>query len=109
MSEVEQRLSQAGIVLPVPLALLASYLPSTTIGSACYISGQLSADQSGGIKGIVGDSLSLEDGQRAARLCGINLIAQIKNACSGDFDRLKRITKLNGFVQAGQTFLIYQL
>jgi enamine deaminase RidA (YjgF/YER057c/UK114 family) len=104
MSEIEQRLSQVGIVLPVPLTPLAAYIPSTLIGSACYISGQLSTDQSGGIKGIVGDDLSLEDGQRAAQLCGINLIAQMKAACAGDFDRLKRIAKLNGFVQAGGDF-----
>ena len=104
MFEVEARLTAAGIVLPVPVAPVANYVPFVRSGSLVHISGQVSLDPSGGVKGVVGVDVDLEVAQSAARLCGINLIAQMKAACEGDLDRLVRVVKLGGFVQAGPDF-----
>ena len=104
MSEVEARLTAAGIVLPVPVAPVANYVPFVRSGSLVHISGQVSVDAAGGVKGVVGVDVDLEAARAAARLCGINLIAQMKAACEGDLDRLVRVIKLGGFVQAGPDF-----
>lgn len=104
MSEVEQRLTAIGVVLPAPNAPVANYVPFVRSGSLVYISGQVSIDANGGIKGIVGDEIDLEAGKAAAFLCGINLIAQMRAAVDGDLDRVKRVVKLGGFVQAGPGF-----
>lgn len=104
MSKVEQRLAAAGITLPEPVAPIANYVPFVRVGDLVHISGQVSLDASGGITGTVGLDVDLETAQRAARLCGINLIAQMRAACDGDLDRVKRVVKLGGFVQAGPDF-----
>jgi enamine deaminase RidA (YjgF/YER057c/UK114 family) len=104
MSEVEARLTAAGIVLPVPVAPVANYVPFVRSGALVHISGQVSVDAAGGVKGTVGVEVDLEAARAAARLCGINLIAQMKAACEGDLDRLVRVVKLGGFVQAGPDF-----
>ncbi len=104
MSEVEIRLSAAGVTLPVPVAPVANYVPFVRSGSLIHISGQVSLDAAGGMKGVVGVDVDLEAAQVAARLCGINLLAQMKAACDGDLDRVVRVVKLGGFVQAGPDF-----
>ena len=104
MSQIEDRLAELGITLPEPNAPVANYVPYVLQGSLLYISGQVSTDASGGIKGVVGEDIDAEMAKRAARLCGINLIAQMKAACDGDLDRVVRVVKLNGFVQAGPDF-----
>jgi enamine deaminase RidA (YjgF/YER057c/UK114 family) len=104
MSKVEQRLSAAGITLPEPVAPIANYVPFVKTGNIVHISGQVSLDAGGGITGTVGVDVDLETAQRAARLCAINLIAQMKAACDGDLERVKRVAKLGGFVQAGPDF-----
>jgi enamine deaminase RidA (YjgF/YER057c/UK114 family) len=104
VSEVEQRLSAAGVVLPQPVSPVANYVPFVRSGGLIYISGQVSLDAGGGIRGVVGEDVDLETAQAAARLCGLNLIAQMKAACEGDLDRVTRVVKLGGFVQAGPTF-----
>ena len=104
MSDVETRLAAAGVVLPVPVAPVANYVPFVRSGALVHISGQVSLDASGGVKGVVGTDVDLEAAQGAARLCGINLIAQMKAACDGDLDRVARVVKLGGFVQAGPDF-----
>ena len=104
MSEVESRLAAAGVTLPVPVAPVANYVPFVRSGSLVHISGQVSLDASGGVKGVVGADVDLEAAQGAARLCGINLLAQMKAACDGDLDRVIRVVKLGGFVQAGPDF-----
>jgi enamine deaminase RidA (YjgF/YER057c/UK114 family) len=104
MSEVESRLAAAGVTLPVPVAPVANYVPFVRSGTLVHISGQVSLDTSGGIKGVVGADVDLEAAQGAARLCGINLLAQMKAACDGDLDRVIRVVKLGGFVQAGPDF-----
>ncbi|HEY8571335.1 RidA family protein [Phenylobacterium sp.] len=104
MSEVEARLSGLGITLPRPNPPVANYVPFVRAGDLLHISGQVSVDASGGIKGVVGEDVDAERAREAARLCGINLIAQMKAACDGDLGRVVRVVKLNGFVQAGPGF-----
>jgi enamine deaminase RidA (YjgF/YER057c/UK114 family) len=104
MSKIDQRLAQLGIVLPALTPPVANYVPSVRSGNLVHISGQLSLDASGGIKGVVGEAVDVEQAIAAARLCGINLIAQFKAACEGDLERLVRVVRLGGFVQAGPGF-----
>lgn len=103
MSTPEDRLADRGIELPAPMAAVANYVPFVISGSQLFISGQVSAGPDGLVKGRLGENMSLEEGQVAARLCGINLIAQCK-AALGDLGRLKRVVKLGGFVNAHPDF-----
>jgi enamine deaminase RidA (YjgF/YER057c/UK114 family) len=105
MSKVEERLKAIGIELPQPVAPVANYVPYVRSGNLVTISGQISIAADGGIKGTVGVDVDLETAQKAARLCGINLLAQMKAACDGDLDRVVRVVKLGGFVQAGPDFI----
>ncbi|UAL08961.1 RidA family protein [Caulobacter segnis] len=105
MSKVEERLKAIGVELPQPVAPVANYVPFVRSGNLVHISGQISLDASGGVKGTVGVDVDLETAQAAARLCGINLLAQMKAACDGDLDRVVRVVKLGGFVQAGPDFI----
>jgi enamine deaminase RidA (YjgF/YER057c/UK114 family) len=104
MTTVEERLAALGIALPQPVAPVANYVPFVRSGSLVHISGQISIDAEGGIKGVVGEDVDLERGIAAARLCGVNLIAQMKAACDGDLLRVRRVVKLGAFVQAGPDF-----
>ena len=104
MTSPQDRLTALGIVLPAPVAPIANYVPFVRQGALVHISGQVSLDSGGGIKGVVGEDVDLDRAIVAARLCGINLIAQMKSACDGDLDRVRRIIKLGGFVQAGSNF-----
>ena len=104
MSDVEARLSALGISLPAPVAPVANYVPFVRIGNLVHISGQVSLDANGGIKGTVGTEVDMDTAVAAARLCGINLLAQMKMATGGDLDKVVRVVKLGGFVQAGPEF-----
>lgn len=92
------------IVLPEPVLPVANYVPFVRSGPVIYVSGQVSVDASGGVRGIVGEDLDLAAGRAAARLCAINLVSQFNRACDGDLGRVRRIVKLGGFVQAGPSF-----
>lgn len=102
---VEARLKELNLVLPTPPAPVASYVPFVVTGKQVYISGQVTLTPEG-LKyvGTVGKELSLEDGKAAARLCGLNVIAQAKAACGGDLERVKRIVKVTVFVNAIPSF-----
>jgi enamine deaminase RidA (YjgF/YER057c/UK114 family) len=104
MSQIEDRLAELGITLPAPNAPVANYVPFVRVGDLIHISGQVSLDAQGGIKGVVGEDVDLAAGQAGARLCGLSLIAQMKAACDGHLGRVKQVIKLNGFVQAGPGF-----
>lgn len=104
MLHIANRLAQLGITLPKPTASLANYVPFTRSGRIVQVSGQVSRLGDTVIKGTVGTDLTLEQGQAAARLCAINLIAQFRAACGGDLDRVVRVLRLGGFVQVGPTF-----
>jgi enamine deaminase RidA (YjgF/YER057c/UK114 family) len=105
MSNTESRLKDLGINLPTPPAPVASYVPFVTSGNLVFVSGQipLAAD---GLKyvGKLGADIALEDGKAAARLCAVNLLAQLKAACGGDLDRARRCVKLGVFVNATPDF-----
>lgn len=103
--KIDARLKELDITLPAPPAPVASYVPFVVSGHHVFISGQVTLD-SGGLKyvGIVGKNLSAEEGKDAARLCAINAIAQIKAACGGDLDRVKRVVKVTVFVNAVREF-----
>ena len=96
----EAKLKELGITLPEAPAPAANYLPFVQVGDIVYVSGQISANENGLITGKLGDGMSTEEGAAAARVCAINLLAQVKAACGGDLDRLLRVVKLTGFVNS---------
>ncbi|HEX4160647.1 MAG TPA: RidA family protein [Rhizomicrobium sp.] len=98
---IDARLKELEIVIPAAPAPVASYVPFVIAGNLVFISGQVTAAPDG-LKyvGAVGDELSLEDGRAAARLCALNVIAQLKAALDGDLDRVKRCVRLGVFVNA---------
>ncbi len=101
---IENRLSELGITLPQAAAPVASYVPSVEAGGLLHISGQISFAEDGSlIKGRLGEDMELEDGQQAARRCGIMLLAQVR-AALGSLDRVQRIVKLGVFVNSAPTF-----
>ena len=102
MSEnIAARLKELGITLPAAPAPVASYVPFVRSGNLVFISGQVTATPDG-LKylGPVGSELSLEDGRAAARLCALNVVAQLNAALDGNLDRVKRCVKLGVFVNA---------
>lgn len=101
---VAARLKELGIELPAPAAAVANYVPFVRSGDLLHIAGQLSNDASGGIKGTVGADVDMARAVAGARLCGVNLLAQMSAALDGDLERVVRIVKLGGFVQAGPDF-----
>lgn len=104
MSRIETRLAELNLVLPEPVAPVANYAPFVIAGNLVFISGQVSIGPDGLIAGKVGAELSIDDGVQAAHACGVNLIAQLKAACSGDLDRVRRFVKLGGFVNCNPGF-----
>ncbi|PZQ61422.1 MAG: hypothetical protein DI570_12495 [Phenylobacterium zucineum] len=105
MPAVEARLAELGLVLPELVAPVANYVGWVRHGDLVHVSGQLSTGAGGGVKGVVGVDVDVPTAQDAARLCGLNLIAQFRAACDGDLDRVRRVVKLGGFVQAGPDFI----
>lgn len=105
MSKIEARLKELAITLPTPPAPVASYVPYVVTGNLAFISGQVTVTPEG-LKyvGKVGADLSLEDGKEAAKVCAINLLAQLKAACGGDLERVRRCVKLGVFVNATPDF-----
>ena len=101
----EQNLEKLGIALPTPLAPVANYVPYTNAGTLYSISGQVPIkDGEMPYVGKVGVDISEDDGYQAARLCGINIIAQINGICGGDLSRVRKIVKLGGFVNCADGF-----
>ncbi|MCF6274776.1 MAG: RidA family protein [Robiginitomaculum sp.] len=99
MNTIERRLQELGLTLPEPVAPVANYVPYVASGNQVFISGQVSVTADGDlITGRLGEDLTVERGQEAARACGLNLIAQMKSACGGDLSKVKRVVKLGGFV-----------
>lgn len=102
---IDARLKQLGIDLPQAPKPAANYVPFVIVGSLVFCAGQVPV-WNGEVcfKGRVGDGLSVDDGYQAARLCGLNLIAQAKAAAAGDLDRVRRVVKLGGFVACAAGF-----
>ena len=93
MSAIEARLAELGITLPDAPAPAANYVPFVVQGNTVYVSGQISNDANGFIKGKLGDDMDTAAGAAAAKSCAISLLAQLKAACGGDIDRLVRVVK----------------
>ena len=98
---VEKKLGELGITLGNPAAPSANYIPFVRTGNLLMISGQICFDSQGKLvaKGQLGGGVSLEDGQKAARACAINVLAQVKVAL-GDLDKVVRVVRLGGFVNS---------
>ncbi len=108
MSAIETKLAELGVTLPdvghAPKAA-GNYLPFVTVGDMVYVSGQISQDDNGPVRGVVGADFTLEQGAEAAKLCAISLLTQLKVAVDGDMDRLVQVVKLTGFVNSTPDFV----
>ncbi|PID36423.1 MAG: hypothetical protein CR993_04970 [Rhodobacterales bacterium] len=104
MSKYENRLAELGITLPDAPAPAANYVPYVVTGNLVHVSGQIPFDNGELILGKLGADMDAETGAKAAKACAIGLIAQVKAACGGDLDRLKRVIKLTGFVNSTADF-----
>ena len=96
----ENKLQDLGVQLPEAPAPAANYVPFVQVGNIVYVSGQISTGPDGLIKGKLGEDMTTHQGAEAAKVCAINLLAQVKAACDGDLDRLVRVVKLTGFVNS---------
>ena len=103
---VEKRLAELGVVLHTPPAPVANYVGFVRTGNLLFVSGQVCIDGEGKLaaKGKLGGGVSLEEGQNAARVCAINLLAQLK-AALGDLDKVARVVRIGGFVNSTPDFL----
>lgn len=101
---INQKLTELGLSLPDAPAPAANYVPYVITGNLVFVSGQISQDENGLIKGKLGSDMATEDGAKAASRCALSLLAQAKAACGGDLSRLKRVIKLTGFVNSTADF-----
>ena len=102
---IEAKLQALGITLPTPMPPIANYVPFVVSGDLVVVSGQVPAvDGKIAVTGKVGDGLTIEQGQHAARLCFINLLVHLKAACGGDLDRVRQVIRLGGFIAAPAVF-----
>jgi len=104
MSVIETKLAELGVSLPDAPAPAANYVPYVIAGDMVYVSGQISANADGMIKGKLGADMDAAAGAAAAQLCAVSLLAQLKAACGGELDRLERVVKLVGFVNSTADF-----
>src|SRR5262245_31682072 len=101
---IDARLTELGLTLPAAPNPVANYVPFLVAGDLLFISGQVSKAADGNVvTGSVGTDLTVEAGQQAARLCALNILAQAK-AALGSLDRIGRVVKLTGFVNAPAGF-----
>ncbi len=102
--KIEARLKELGIELPQAAAPAANYVPFVISGKLLFVSGQLPmAAGKLAVTGVLGAGVTLAEGQRAARLCAVNIIAQARAALD-DLDRVTRIVRLGGFVASAPDF-----
>lgn len=101
---IETKLAELGVTLPDAPAPAANYVPYVISGDLIFVSGQISMDAGGLITGKLGADFTVEQGQAAAKVCAINLLAQVKHALEGDLDRVTRVVKLGGFVNSTADF-----
>jgi enamine deaminase RidA (YjgF/YER057c/UK114 family) len=99
----EARLAALGLTLPEPGAALANYVPTLIAGNLLYVSGQVAVGPDGPVKGKLGADLALEDGQKAARICCLNILAQAKGAL-GSLEKIWQTLRLTGYVNAAPDF-----
>jgi enamine deaminase RidA (YjgF/YER057c/UK114 family) len=103
---VRTRLADLGLRLPAAPPAVGAYVPFVIAGDLVFVSGQLPvADGAVRWRGRVGVDVTVEDGYGAARLCALNVLAQVDAACGGDLDRVRQIVRLGGFVNAADGFV----
>ena len=102
---VEKKLASLGISLPAPATPIANYVPFVRSGNMLVVSGQLcfGADGNLAARGQLGGGVSMDDGQKAARACAVNLLAQLR-AALGDLDKVTRVVRLGGFINSAPGF-----
>ena len=102
---VEKKLASLGISLPTPATPIANYVPFVRSGNMLVVSGQLCFGADGNLvaRGQLGGGVSMDDGQKAARSCAVNLLAQLK-AALGDLDKVTRVVRLGGFINSTPGF-----
>jgi enamine deaminase RidA (YjgF/YER057c/UK114 family) len=102
---IDAKLAELGITLPSPTAPIANYVPYVVAGDLVVVSGQLPLlDGKVAYTGKLGASVSVEQGQAAARQCFINVLLQLRAACGGDLDRVRRVVRLGGFISCPPDF-----
>ncbi len=102
---ISEKLKQLNIILPKAPDPVGAYVAYKKIANLLYISGQLPIDSDGKIiKGKIGKDLTLEDGQKASKLCVINILAQANKAMNGNLDKIKNCIKITGFVNSTDNF-----
>jgi enamine deaminase RidA (YjgF/YER057c/UK114 family) len=107
---IEAKLAELGITVPQVAAPLANYIGYNIVGKLAVVSGQIPlVDGKIAVAGKVGAGVSIEQAQAAARICFVNLLAQLKAATGGDLDRVKRVVRLGGFIAAGPDFTQHAL
>lgn len=105
MSKIASRIDELGIKLPTAASPAANYVPYVLSGNQVVIAGQIPF-WNGKLTGLgkLGSNLSVDEGAKIARVCGLNLLAQLKVACGGDLDRVSQVVKLGGFVNCIDSF-----
>ena len=102
----DDKITELKIELPEAKAPVGSYVATKIVGKLLYVSGQISINSNGDlIKGKVGKELTTEDENKAAKRCGLSIIAQVKKACDGDLSKIKSCVKLTGFVNSTEDFI----
>jgi enamine deaminase RidA (YjgF/YER057c/UK114 family) len=106
MPNIAARVAQLGLVLPKPQSPSANYLPWYRAGNLLYIAGQVPKDANAHEPyiGKLGAEIDLSQGQAAAQLCALNLLAQLDVAIDGDISRVAHCVRVNGFVNAVTDF-----
>ena len=103
---IENKLKELKIIIPNAPDPVGAYVAFKKTGKLLYISGQISIDDKGNfIKGKLGKDISVKEGQKAARFCALNIIAQAKKACDGDLEKISGCIKLTGFVNSLENFV----
>jgi enamine deaminase RidA (YjgF/YER057c/UK114 family) len=105
MSKIDTRLKELGIELPQPAKPVANYVGWVRTGNLVFTAGQVTLqDGKIGYQGKVGKDFTTEEAAKAARLCALNVLAQVRDACGGNLDKVKRCVKIVGFVNAAPDF-----
>ena len=104
MGKFEDKLAEMGVTLPEAAAPAANYVPFVQTGNLVHVSGQLPLLDGKFVTGKLGDTMTAAEGAEVARLCALSLIAQVRNACGGDLERVARVVKLVGFVNSTPDF-----
>ena len=101
----ENKIKELNLNLPNATDPVGSYVAAKISGKLLYISGQISINENAKlITGKIGKDLDLEKGYKAAERCGLSIVAHVKNACEGDFDKVKSCVKLTGYVNSEDNF-----